>query len=147
MSEETTAADRWLIRFLQMVGVFTLFAFPAAVMPESWMIRIAQWLTIKPFPSAPLTFYLARNLSLIYGFGGIGLFVIANDLPRYRPMIRWLAIGTIGFGVMQGVVDGMSSLPIWWTLGESLSTIMGGCLIAWLGRRSAASHQERHVGV
>ncbi|GAA4462475.1 hypothetical protein [Novipirellula rosea] len=127
---------RW---FLQLVGLVTLLAFPAAVMPEKWMVEIAKSLGIHPFPSAPLTFYLARHLSILYGFVGIGLLVLANDLVRYRPLVRYLALGTITFGVAQFVVDAMAGMPSWWTWGESLSTVAGGGFIAWLNRaRSSA---------
>ncbi len=125
--------------FLQLVGLVTLLAFPAAVLPEKWMIEIAKSLGIHPFPSAPLTFYLARHLSILYGFVGIGLLVLANDLVRYRPLVRYLAAGTIAFGVAQFVVDAMAGMPSWWSWGESLSTVAGGCFIAWLNRTGLSS--------
>ncbi|GAA5510107.1 hypothetical protein Rcae01_05613 [Novipirellula caenicola] len=130
---------RWFLRF---VGMVTLLAFPAAVMPEQWMIEIAEVLGIDSFPAAPLTFYLARHLSILYGFVGIGLLVLASDLVRYRPLVRYLATGTIAFGAAQFVVDAMAGMPLWWTLGESLSTMAGGVLMAWLNRRDGASHRQ-----
>ncbi|QDT13904.1 hypothetical protein [Stieleria marina] len=129
-------SDKLLLLYLRLVGYFTLLAFAAAVMPERWMIDIAQWLTIDPFPEHPLTFYLARNLSLLYGFVGIGLLVIANDIDRYRPMVRMLAYGTIAFGVLQIVCDLMSAMPWWWSWGEGAGAIMGGSLIYWLDARA-----------
>lgn len=134
--------DGLLLLFLKTIGYFTLLAFAAAVMPEIWMVKIAKTLTIDPFPSSPLTFYLARNLSLIYGFVGVGVLVIANDLDRYRPLVRLLAIGTMIFGVLQIVCDSMSTMPWWWTFGEGLSTLGGGVLMYWLDAR-ARSGQER----
>lgn len=133
-----TRAQRQLIGFLRMVASITLLAFVAAIMPEKWIVEIAEELSIDPFPHSPLTFYLARNLSLLYGFGGIGLFVICGDFHRYRPLLPWLAAGTVAFGMTQWIVDAQSGLPIWWTLGESLSTIGGGILIGWLYRRTLA---------
>ncbi|MFG0263163.1 MAG: hypothetical protein ACF788_12295 [Novipirellula sp. JB048] len=124
---------RW---FLRGVGGVTLLAFAAAVMPEKWMIEIGEALQMDPFPAAPLTFYLARHLSALYGFVGIGLLVLASDLVRYRPLVRYLAIGTVGFGVVQFVIDAMSGLPAWWTLGESVTTVLGGSMIMWLDRRT-----------
>ena len=124
--------DRLLIRFLRFIGRAALLAFGAAVMPEAWMIAIAKELQIDPFPSAPLTFYLARNLSLLYGYVGALMIVMSLDLPRYRPLVWYAAIGTISFGLLQLVVDSMAGLPAWWTLGESLSTLFGGVLFFWL---------------
>ncbi len=126
--------DRWLILFLRVIAGTTLLAFAAAVMPEKWIVETAEALGFDPFPHSPLTFYLARNLSLLYGFGGAGLWIITIDFDRYRPLVGYLAIGTIAFGVLQLVVDSQSALPYWWTLGEGLSTVLGGVAIGWLDR-------------
>jgi len=126
-----------LLLFLRVIGFAALLAFAAAVMPNGWMIEIAGWLGIDPFPESPLTFYLARNLSLIYGYVGVFLLVIARDLPRYRPLVWWAAVGTISFGVMQWVADSMSGMPAWWTWGESGTTFLGGILLYWLDARTS----------
>lgn len=134
--------ERRLILFLRGVGVITLLAFAAAVMPQKWMIETAEALGFEPFPNSPLTFYLARNLSLLYGFVGVGLLVVTIDFDRYRPLVRYMAWGTMAFGVLQFVVDAQSSLPAWWTLGESTSTFLGGLLIGWLNRSALAADQQ-----
>ncbi|MFK8115444.1 MAG: hypothetical protein AB8B91_24825 [Rubripirellula sp.] len=130
-----TSHDRNLKWFLRIVGGVSLLAFGAAVMPEKWIVEIAQALGFDPFPDSPLTFYLARNLSLLYGFVGGLLIIVSMDLPRYRALIRWFALGTILFGVLQLVVDTMAGVPAWWSLGESLSTFFGGILLFWLQNR------------
>lgn len=127
-----TCADRWLLLFLRGIGGVSLLAFAAAVMPQKWIVEISEELGFDPFPESPLTYYLARNLSLLYGFVGAVLLVIASDLQRYRPLVRYVWIGTLLFGGLQLTVNSMSGLPIWWVLGESLSTIGGGFLLAWL---------------
>lgn len=135
-SEKRSYADRHIILFLRSIGAISLLAFLAAVMPESWMAETAKFLGIDPFPFSPLTFYLARNLSLLYGFVGALLLLVSCDLDRYRPLVWYVAMGTILFGVLQLIVDSMSGLPAWWTLGESISTMFGGLLLYWLqGRR------------
>jgi hypothetical protein len=132
-------ADNWLKWYLQFVGAVTLLAFAAAVMPESWMIHIAWWLGIDPFPRDPLTFYLARNLAVLYGFVGVGVLVLAANLDRYRDLVGLLAIGTMVFGVAQLIVNAQSGLPWWWTLGEGGSTIFGGVVMRWLYQQSGYS--------
>lgn len=132
-------SDKWLILFLRVVGLVTLLAFGAAIMPEKWIVEVAEELSFDPFPHSPLTFYLARNLSLLYGFVGCLLLIIAADLERYRPLVRWTAIGAIAFGILQAIVDIQSGMPWWWTAYESLSTVVGGILIFELDRRSIAA--------
>jgi hypothetical protein len=125
-----------LVVFLRVVGGVSLLAFAAAVMPQGWIVRIAEALGFEPFPNSPLTFYLARNLSLLYGFVGAALLVLSFDLARYRPLIHYAAIGTILFGVLQLIVDSQAGMPHWWTWGESISTLVGGCLLFWIQLRA-----------
>ncbi len=126
--------ERWLLIFLRVIGATSLLAFLASVMPTAWIISISEELGFDPFPDSPLTFYLARNLSLLYGFVGAALLIIASDLARYRPLVRYAAIGTLLFSALQLVVDSMSGLPWWWTWGESGSTLVGGLLLYWIQR-------------
>jgi hypothetical protein len=132
---ENRTHDRYVLLFLRVIGGIALLAFAAAVMPETWIVATAEALGFDPFPFSPLTFYLARNLSLLYGFVGAFLLVVAFDLDRYRPLVRYVAIGTILFGPLQLMVDSMSDMPPWWTLGESLSTLVGGVLLYWLQQK------------
>ncbi|MEE2936302.1 MAG: hypothetical protein VYA84_09940 [Planctomycetota bacterium] len=125
--------DWYLIRVLQAVGSISLLAFAAAVMPMQWIVETAQWLGFDPFPDSPLTFYLARNLSLLYGYVGALLLLVSWDLDRYRPLVWYIAVGTMSFGLLQVVVDSMSAMPTWWTFGESVSTFLGGVLLYLLG--------------
>ncbi len=129
--------ERRLILFLRGVGGVALLAFFAAVMPRNWIIETSEFLGFDPFPDSPLTFYLARNLSLLYGFVGAALVVIASDLGRYRPLAGYAAAGTLAFGFLQLIVDAQASLPVWWTLGESLTTIFGGTILWWLNRNAS----------
>lgn len=136
MNRPAPGRERGLLLFLRVVGGFTLLAFVAAVLPADWMVEIADELNVGPLPDLPLVFYLARNLSLLYGFVGAALLIVASDLPRYRPLVRYAWKGTLLFGVLQLVVDTMAGMPWWWTLGESGSTVAGGMLLRWLECRS-----------
>ena len=127
-------SDRSLKLFLRLIGGVALLAFLASIMPSSWIVEISQELGFEPFPDSPLTFYLARNLSLLYGFVGATLLVLATDLKRYRPLVHYAALGTILFAILQFIVDSMSGLPAWWTWGEPLSTLVGGIFLFHLQR-------------
>ena len=127
--------QQWLVLYLKFIGYVSLLAFAAAVMPASWMIKTADALGV-PLADFPLSFYLARNLSLLYGFAGATLLVIASDMSRYGSLVWFVVRGTILLGVMQLVANSMSGLPLWWTLGESLSTVCGGLVMWWLDRKA-----------
>lgn len=138
-------SEKWLILFFRVVGIGTMFAFAAAVMPQKWIVEIAEELGFEPFPATPLTFYLARNLSLLYGFVGCAMLVIASDFSRYRPLVSKVGIGAIAFGSFQFLVDIQSGMPMWWTLYESLSTILGGVLILVLDRKTLGRSDQPQV--
>ncbi|MDG2221190.1 MAG: hypothetical protein P8L85_07420 [Rubripirellula sp.] len=135
--------DWYLIRVLQAVGSVSLLAFAAAVMPMQWIVEAGQWLGFDPFPDSPLTFYLARNLSLLYGYIGALLLLVSWDLDRYRPLVWYIAVGTMSFGLLQIVVDSMSGMPSWWTVGESVSTFLGGVLLYFLGVMKNQADQQQ----
>jgi hypothetical protein len=116
---------------LRIVGAITLLAFAAGIMPNAWFVEISRFLGYE-FPQQPLGFYLARHLSILYGFVGIGLLVLASDLHRYGPLVRWLGWGAIVLGVLQVMFDFWAGLSWLWALGEGLSTVFGGLLILWL---------------
>lgn len=119
---------------LRVVGGVTMVAFAAAVMPQAWIIGIAQWLGFEPFPDAPLTHYLARNLSLIYGFVGALVWRIGSRLDQYRSLVGPFAWAVVAFGIGRAVVDTQAGMPLWWTAGESTCSIIGGLTIALLDR-------------
>ena len=131
--------DRRVAWVLRLIGMSALLAFGASIMPNNWIVEASEYLGFDPFPDSPLTYYLARNLSLMYGFTGVLLLIVANDLPRYRPIVRFIWAGTVAFAVLQWVVDSMAELPSWWVYGESMSTLAGGLLIAWLDQFGASS--------
>jgi hypothetical protein len=118
---------------LRITGGVTVLAFGAALMPEPWFVTISLRLG-QDFADLPLTYYLARHLSVMYGLIGLGLLVIASDLQRYGPLVPWLSWGAIALGGLQLVIDQWSGLPAWWTWGESLSTIAGGLMLLGLSR-------------
>jgi len=82
---------KWLLRF---IGITTIPAFIAAVMPQSWLIFLIH--KAEPGLSAGiLVTYLARILTLMYAFVGLQCFIFASDIRRYRPLIWILGVGTV----------------------------------------------------
>ncbi len=82
---------KWLLRF---IGITTIPAFIATVMPQSWLIFLIH--KAEPGLSAGiLVTYLARILTLMYAFVGLQCFIFASDIRRYRPLIWILGVGTV----------------------------------------------------
>jgi hypothetical protein len=67
------------------------------------------------FPAAPLTDYLARSVSALYGFHGALLFIVAGDPSGTSASFCTLALRTSCLGLMLFGIDVHAGLPLWWT--------------------------------
>ncbi len=87
---------KWLLRF---IGITTLPAFVAAVMPQSWF----AYLIHRADPGIPvgiLVTYLGRILMALYVLIGLACFICATDIRRYRPLIWVLGVGSLAVAVI-----------------------------------------------
>src|SRR6516165_12646997 len=90
-----TKADKVLVLLLRIVGVPALVALVAVVMPVSWMAATHRWLGLGEMPTGPVVEYLARSLSAFYAIMGAVCLVLATDLERYRPLVRFLGVAYV----------------------------------------------------
>jgi hypothetical protein len=114
------AADpyRSLQIFLRVLGCIDGLAFFAVVMPESWMAAVHRGLGMGELPAAPLVGYMTRSASLLYALHGAVIVFVSFDVPRYRPLIRFLAWAALVHGLLLVAIDLMERMPPWWTLLE-----------------------------
>lgn len=120
--------------YLLLFGGVLCLAFIAAAMPGSWMVATAEFFQIDNFPDHRLAWYLARHLSVVYGMLGIAVIELARDLNRYRGLIFKLGWGIVVLGGLQWWVDWATEMPAIWIYGESISTALGGAVMAVLAR-------------
>ena len=123
----------WL---LYIMGGMMSAAFLAVVMPTSQMAAIADWLGVGPLPRSPLTEYLTRSLSAMYGVLGVLHLYLARDVVRYLDLI--VVIGWLTFlaGGIVTIVDFGAGMPLLWSWSEGPPTILAGLAYVWLARRS-----------
>ena len=114
-------------------------AFLAVVMPTSGMAAIADWLAVGPLHRSPLTEYLTRSLSAMYGVFGVLHLYLAREVIRYLDLIVVLGWLTILAGAIQTVIDFAAGLPLSWSLSEGPSTVLAGLAYVWLARRARSS--------
>src|SRR5215469_9572134 len=106
-----TRADKALVLLLRLVGVPALFALVAVFMPSSWMAATHRWLGLGEMPKGPVVEYLARSLSAFYAVMGALCLVVAADLGRYRPLVRFLGVAFALVSVVLLGVDVAAGLP------------------------------------
>jgi len=130
-----TKADKVLVIVLRyLVGIGGLFALVPVFMPLSWMVATHRWLGLGDMPTAPVVEYLARSVSAFYAFFGALCLVVAADLERYRPLVRFLGVAFVFFGIVFTGVDLSAGMPWWWTAIEGPPAVPFGVLMFLLAR-------------
>lgn len=129
-------ARRLLAWLLYVMGGVMSAAFLAVVMPTSLMATIADWLGVGPLHRSPLTEYLTRSLSAIYGVFGLLHLYLARDVVRYLDLIVVFGWLTVLAGVIVTAIDFVAGMPLFWSWTEGPPTVLTGLAYVWLARRS-----------
>ena len=131
---ERSTQEKILVILLRLSGVILVAAFPAMLLPVSWMAATHEWLGLGTFPESLLVDYLTRSISALYGFHGVLLFVLSADVVRFRPVVVFVALMGIVFGVMMIAVDLHAGVPWHWTLCEGPVVAVFGAVVLYLLR-------------
>ena len=126
---------RFLLRTL---GVICTLAVIPLIMPAHGLDRAHRWMGLGPFPSEPIAEYLARSVSGLSAFYGGLLLLLAGDVRRFAPIIRYQAIAIMllsAFGVVVGVRAG---LPAQWPVADAV-----GCWVFLLPIAALSWRLER----
>jgi hypothetical protein len=126
---------RLLVLLLRLGGAVLSLAFLAVVMPADWMVATHAWLGLGELPRLPIVDYLTRSVAALYGIRGVLMLLAARDLVRFKPIIRYLGITDIVFGMVVTGIDVSSGLPMWWTLGEGPPVVVYGGALLYLASR------------
>jgi hypothetical protein len=129
-----TRADKALVLLLRFVGLGALFALVAVFMPSSWMAATQGWLGLGEMPTGPIVEYLARSLSAFYALVGALCLVMAADLERFRPLVRFLGVAFALMSVALLGVDLAAGMPWWWSASEGPGGVVFGALLFVLAR-------------
>lgn len=121
----------WLLR---LAGSVEILAFVAVVMPRSWMEVSHAWLGMGEMPSGPLIMFMIRQASYTYGMHGVSLWVLASDVDRFRTLILLNGISYLLAALVFFLIDHMSGMPWFWTVGDSLSCGFFGAALLILDR-------------
>jgi hypothetical protein len=125
---------KWLLRF---IGITTIPAFIAAVMPQSWV----AFLIHKAEPGLSvgiLVTYLARILMLMYAFVGLQCFIFSFDIRRYLPLIWIIGVGTVVVTIIGLIVLFAGVAPayrvglFWFVFGDCIDGLVKGVLLVIL---------------
>jgi hypothetical protein len=128
-------AERLLVGLLRLGAVLTLLAFPTALLPGGTMAAVHRALGLGELAVGPVVEYLARSLSLFYGFHGGLLLLVSFDVRRLAPVVAYLGWMDVVFGAALFAIDLAAGMPWWWTAGEGPFVVAAGAIILALLRR------------
>jgi len=134
---------RWaLVWLLRATGIVMLTALVFVFCPFSWMAKLASWAGVaEQLVYSPLMSYLTRTLSAMYAMMGAMLLFVSFDIDRYMPLVRLLAwLGLVG-GAGVTFLDWLVAMPLFWTIGEGLGTVLLGVAMVYLTRPQNCSCQ------
>ena len=130
-----TKSDKVLVFLLRYLGgIPGLLALVPVFMPFSWMVATHRWLGLGEMPTAPVVEYLARSVSAFYALLGALCLVMASDLERYRPLVRFFGVALALLGIVFTGVDLAAGMPWWWTALEGPGAVPVGALVYFLAR-------------
>lgn len=133
-----TLQQKVLKSILVVSGLFLMIALAAILLPTSTMAQAHQWLGLGEFPDRPITRYLARSTSLMYGVHGFMMFYTGLTIRehwRFVPIFGWLHVLT---GVSVFLIDFFAPMPLYWILLEGPPVACLGILIIVLANRAGS---------
>jgi hypothetical protein len=127
--------ERTLVWLLRLSGVVILTALGAVVMPFEWMNVIHRQMGMGDMPQVPIVGYLTRSISALYALHGALLIFVASDVRRYLPIVRFLAVAGVVFGVVMLGIDCTVGMPLPWAVGEGTCVIiLSAVILCLIGR-------------
>jgi hypothetical protein len=101
-----------------------------------------RWLGLGEMPTGPVVEYLARSVSAFYALFGALFLVVASDLERYRPVVRFLGVALALVGLILLGVDVGAGMPWWWSAFEGPLWVVVGAVIFFLARPDQAGEDR-----
>lgn len=130
-----STAEKFLKWLLLLLGATACLAFIAVFMPTASMEAVNDAIGLGPFPHAPLTEYLTRSLSTLYGFFGVLILYLGLNVRRYLELIALIGWIAMALGMLLTGIDFQAGMPASWVWTEGPPTVLIGAAILWLSRQ------------
>jgi hypothetical protein len=128
----------WLLR---VAGSVEILAFVAVLMPRSWMEASHAWLGLGDMPQGAVLMFMIRQASYVYGMHGVLLWILASDVTRYRPLIRFTGFSFLLAAPVFLIIDHTAGMPLYWTLSDAAGCAFFGVALLWLTHGTAGRNE------
>lgn len=135
-------AERLLAWLLRLGACLTLPAFLTALLPAETMASVHADLGLGELRLTPAVEYMARSLSMLYGFHGGLMLLLSFAVHRLAPVIVYVGCQNVVFGAALVAIDVEAGLPGWWIAIEGPPVMVTGILFLALVRASRRSPAE-----
>ena len=102
------------------------------MMPFAWMREIHRCLGMGELAQGPLIGYLTRSLSFLYAMHGAVELFVSLDVRRYLPIVKFMAVLGILFGLWMTGLDVVVGMPPFWIVSEGPCIFLLFCVVFWL---------------
>ena len=124
--------EKTLVLLLRLDGIIMLAALLPSMMPLAWMKEVHRCLGMGELPDGPIIGYLTRSLSLMYAMHGAVLFFVSFDVRRFLPVVKFVAVLTILFGLWMTALDVVVGMPLFWIASEGPVLFVLYGVVLWL---------------
>ena len=124
--------ERILVLLLRFDGLIMLAALLPSMMPFAWMKEIHRCLGMGELDDGPIIGYLTRSLAIMYAMHGALLFFVSWDIRRYLPVVKFVAVLSIFFGLSLTALDVVVGMPMFWTICEGPILVLLYGVVLWL---------------
>jgi len=135
-------AERLLAWLLRLGSCITLSAFLTALLPAETMAAVHRDLGMGELEVVPVVDYMARSLSMLYGFHGALLMLLSFHVQRLAPVIVFIGWMNVLFGAALLAIDLHAGLPAWWIAAEGPWVMAMGVLVLVLVRAARRRAQS-----
>ncbi len=124
--------EKALVVLLRFEAIILLTALVPAVMPFEWMKDIHRNLGMGELPDGHILGYLTRSLSVMYAMFGAMLLFVSLDVRRFLPVVRFIGVLGIMFGLGMLLLDLAVGMPPFWVVSEGPFIFFLYSVVFWL---------------
>ena len=123
--------EKILVIILRLDALLLLSALVPSMMPLAWMQNIHCAMGLGDLPAGPIVAYLTRSLSMMYALHGATLLYLSFHIRRFLPVVRFLVLIGIVFGLWMTALDVAIGMPLFWIVGEGPLIFLMHCVFYW----------------